>query len=81
MKPWAQLTETERAGVRRNMRLCGGKSVNGVAGWYQQQRLLDQQDKPVAQPIKPPITHRRKSLWDAELEPLRLDEIADVLPR
>ncbi len=79
MKPWSQLSRSEQARVHANMLRCGGKSVNGVVGWYQNKR---------AQGAK--VTGRKRPgrlslpqvfpIPDEMPDPLTLEEIQDVLP-
>lgn len=79
MKPWSQLTLDEQRHVRTQMTLCGGKSVNGVAGWYAAQRA---QKKPIPN-RKKPLQLYRPTIRNVTVEPvqtLTLKDIKDVLP-
>lgn len=80
MKPWLQLTLDEQRHVRTQMTLCGGQSVNGVAGWYAAQRA---QKKPISRrkkPVRMHVTSQGVSVADTAPEPLEIEEIRDVLP-
>lgn len=61
------------------MVLCGGQSVNGVAGWYASQRA---RGTPVIGRKKPRPTLRYDgiSVADEAPEPIGIDEVKDVLP-
>lgn len=69
MKPWSQLTNSERDKVRDQMQAEEGTSRNGVAGWYHQQRHAYQANLRIADAIRTP----------APLEPLTLSDVKDIL--
>lgn len=77
MKPWSQLSLDEQRHWRRQMVLCGGQSVNGVAGWYAAQRI---QKKPAPLRKKPLLRYDGVSVSDEAPEPIGLEELNDVLP-
>lgn len=76
MKPWSQLTDSERANVHRDMTLCGGSSVNGVAGWhYQRMREVGGLSrKKLPQIYRPSI----RNISVAPIETLTLEDVADL---
>lgn len=79
MKPWSQLTLDEQRHVHTQMTLCGGQSVNGVAGWYAAQRA---RKKPIPARKKPAPTRvasQGVSVADVAPEPLGMEDIRDVL--
>ena len=79
MKPWSQLTLDEQRHVRTQMTLCGGQSVNGVAGWYAARRA---QKKPIPyrkKPVRMHFTSQGVLVADTAPEPLEIEDIKDVL--
>lgn len=75
MRQWSQLSRDEQIEVRKQMVLCGGQSVNGVAGWYASQRARGTQKKP-----QPVVRYDGVSVADEPPEPISIDEVRDVLP-
>ena len=79
LTPWSRLSEQRKAFLTRQFEQSGATSVNGVAGWYHQQRFSRTWQRP-----KPNERVSRFRLLgeitapDEAPEPIALDELKDL---